>query len=635
MLSRQWPRPISRNAASHAHQRVDHGGGDDDAERLHERHHDGDRVAHGRDAAQLVAQRADRHRPGVEAVGRQHVGQERRRAGPSSCAPSSSPCIIIHHMIARSTAVTAIRSPPWPRRSRPFNARSLVLSVLLGLDPPVLPARSLVAVGELFGIAAGTMRTALSRMVAAGELTVDGDGYRLVGRLLERKAAQDIGRRPAPRHVGRRVVGRRRHGAAPLDRRAAGVPHAHGQPAHGRAAARHVDAPGQPRRPGRRRRRWPSCAARSTARTRRSWPAGCGRSPTLAATADALDRPPRRRRAGARRRSPGGSAAGDHARRRGRPLPARRAAAAAVADAAAVAARRRCACATATFDRRVGRALRRLSVRRSSRPRGSASGAMSTPKCSLEPGVVLGVVLDGAERDPVGVVHRRAALDQLPAAPAHRVAQLRLVGRDGVVDDLGDLERVGRLGDARRRRTGTSAGTGRRRRRSMFGASMLLAKIADFVTPGSMMTTRMPNGASSWARPSLTPSKAYFDATYGDWAIAAIRPAIDVMLTIAPLRRSRICGSTRLEAAHGAAQVDVHHVEVQLRRRLLGHGVAADAGVVDEHVDAAGLVEDLGEAVAHRRRRRRRRARRGGSRRRPPRPSPRNLSVRDVARTVP
>ena len=72
-----------------------------------------------------------------------------------------------------------------------------MLSVLLGLEPPVLPVRSLVAVGELFGIAPGTMRTALSRMVAAGELSVGDEGYRLRGRLLERKAAQDIGRRPA------------------------------------------------------------------------------------------------------------------------------------------------------------------------------------------------------------------------------------------------------------------------------------------------------------------------------------------------------------------------------------------------------------------------------------------------------
>lgn len=81
---------------------------------------------------------------------------------------------------------------------RPLNARSLVLSVLLGLDPPVLPSRALVTLGDMFGIAGGTMRTALSRMVAAGELSADADGYRLTGRLLERKVSQDIGRRPAP-----------------------------------------------------------------------------------------------------------------------------------------------------------------------------------------------------------------------------------------------------------------------------------------------------------------------------------------------------------------------------------------------------------------------------------------------------
>jgi phenylacetic acid degradation operon negative regulatory protein len=82
---------------------------------------------------------------------------------------------------------------------RPFNARSLVLSVLLGLAPPVLPARALVALAELFGIASGTMRVALSRMVAAGELTLDNDGYRLAGdHLLQRKEAQDAGRRPPP-----------------------------------------------------------------------------------------------------------------------------------------------------------------------------------------------------------------------------------------------------------------------------------------------------------------------------------------------------------------------------------------------------------------------------------------------------
>jgi phenylacetic acid degradation operon negative regulatory protein len=81
---------------------------------------------------------------------------------------------------------------------RPLNARSLVLSVLLGLPTPRLAASSPARLAELFGIAPGTMRTAISRMLATGELaTVDG-GYELRGeRLLARKQAQDVGRRPA------------------------------------------------------------------------------------------------------------------------------------------------------------------------------------------------------------------------------------------------------------------------------------------------------------------------------------------------------------------------------------------------------------------------------------------------------
>jgi phenylacetic acid degradation operon negative regulatory protein len=81
----------------------------------------------------------------------------------------------------------------------PLDARSLALSVLLGSHPPVLPARALVALAELFGIAGGTMRTALSRMTAAGELDAADGRYRLAGRLLERQRAQDVGRRQPDR----------------------------------------------------------------------------------------------------------------------------------------------------------------------------------------------------------------------------------------------------------------------------------------------------------------------------------------------------------------------------------------------------------------------------------------------------
>lgn len=79
--------------------------------------------------------------------------------------------------------------------TRPLNARSIALSALLGTHPPTLTAGALVSLAELFGINGGTMRTALSRMVAAGDLTADGGRYTLSDRLVERQAAQDSGRR--------------------------------------------------------------------------------------------------------------------------------------------------------------------------------------------------------------------------------------------------------------------------------------------------------------------------------------------------------------------------------------------------------------------------------------------------------
>lgn len=81
---------------------------------------------------------------------------------------------------------------------RPFDARSVALSVLLGLPDPVLPARSLVHLGELFGLAPGTMRTALSRMVGRGELVGDAGSYRLGPAHEGRRRTQRAGWRPAP-----------------------------------------------------------------------------------------------------------------------------------------------------------------------------------------------------------------------------------------------------------------------------------------------------------------------------------------------------------------------------------------------------------------------------------------------------
>lgn len=80
---------------------------------------------------------------------------------------------------------------------RPLTARSVLLSTLLGTTPPVLPVGVLVRAGELFGISEGTVRTALSRMLAAGEVEADDGSYRLAGRLLERQARQEASRAAA------------------------------------------------------------------------------------------------------------------------------------------------------------------------------------------------------------------------------------------------------------------------------------------------------------------------------------------------------------------------------------------------------------------------------------------------------
>ncbi|WP_086562636.1 PaaX family transcriptional regulator C-terminal domain-containing protein [Streptomyces africanus] len=82
---------------------------------------------------------------------------------------------------------------------RPLSARSVVLSLLLGAHPPELPVRELVRLTEGFDVGGSTLRAALSRMVAAGDLRRTGTGYRLSDRLLERQRRQDDAVHPRTR----------------------------------------------------------------------------------------------------------------------------------------------------------------------------------------------------------------------------------------------------------------------------------------------------------------------------------------------------------------------------------------------------------------------------------------------------
>ncbi|MGW0998031.1 PaaX family transcriptional regulator C-terminal domain-containing protein [Streptomyces sp. NPDC002520] len=82
---------------------------------------------------------------------------------------------------------------------RPLSARSVVLSLLLGAHPPQLPVKDLVRLVEPFGVGGSTLRAALSRMVAAGDLRRTDAVYGLSDRLLARQHRQDEAVHPSTR----------------------------------------------------------------------------------------------------------------------------------------------------------------------------------------------------------------------------------------------------------------------------------------------------------------------------------------------------------------------------------------------------------------------------------------------------
>jgi phenylacetic acid degradation operon negative regulatory protein len=74
---------------------------------------------------------------------------------------------------------------------RPLSPRSVIASLLLGMHPPRARGALLVRWCAHLGIAEGTTRVALSRMVDAGELAVHDGRYELSGRLRRRQPGQD------------------------------------------------------------------------------------------------------------------------------------------------------------------------------------------------------------------------------------------------------------------------------------------------------------------------------------------------------------------------------------------------------------------------------------------------------------
>lgn len=94
-------------------------------------------------------------------------------------------------MVSAHPAPTGLPSPPTPTAPVPLPARSVALSLLLGADPHRMAPADLIRAGEHVGIAPATMRVALSRASAAGDLVREDGDYVLGPRLRARQRRQD------------------------------------------------------------------------------------------------------------------------------------------------------------------------------------------------------------------------------------------------------------------------------------------------------------------------------------------------------------------------------------------------------------------------------------------------------------
>ena len=80
-----------------------------------------------------------------------------------------------------------------------LSVRSTVLSVLLGAHPEAIPPKRLIAAARHFDMPASSVRVALTRAVAAGDLCRRDGGYGLGERLLQRQQRQNAALAPSTR----------------------------------------------------------------------------------------------------------------------------------------------------------------------------------------------------------------------------------------------------------------------------------------------------------------------------------------------------------------------------------------------------------------------------------------------------
>ena len=115
-----------------------------------------------------------------------------------------------------------------------------------------------------------------------------------------------------------------------------------------------------------------------------------------------------------------------------------------------------------------------------------------------------------------------------------------------------------------------------------------------FTSPGLTELTRMPCGPWSIASARVMLTTAPFEAQYEIAWPPPLRPQPEPVLTIEPPPSAAMIGTTCLHIRKIDAHVHAEDAVPLLDRGLDGGGAADDAGVVEDDVDAAELVDRRG-----------------------------------------
>ena len=89
----------------------------------------------------------------------------------------------------------------------------------------------------------------------------------------------------------------------------------------------------------------------------------------------------------------------------------------------------------------------------------------------------------------------------------------------------------------------------------------------------------------------MSEQSANFETEYSVNQGSVTLPAMELMLTIVPRRRSCMCGNDELRESEGREQIQLEKEPCVRHGRVPGRRVEAHAGIVDEDVDIAEVFQ--------------------------------------------